>query len=110
MASASEVVHCYCQLASTLARMLELARARQWESLPRLDGECTSIVNRLRAIEPHERLEPLQAAQVQDLLGRIQADQADLSGLVRPQLMRLAQKLERLQRQQNLNRAYRPLA
>lgn len=108
MGSASEVVHCYCQLASTLAQMLELARAKQWESLPRLDAECTSIIDRLRAIEPHELLEPLQLAHVHELLARIRADQAGVRGLVRPQLEQLARELHQLQQQQNLAKAYRP--
>jgi flagellar protein FliT len=110
MATTSEVVHCYGQLAFTTSRMLELARAKQWEHLPQLDTHCTSIVDRLRTIEAHERLEPLGRAQVRSLVARILADQDELSALVRPQMERLVRKLDQLQRQGNLNRAYRPLS
>ena len=39
MATRSEVVHCYGQLASGVARMAELARAKDWGRLPALEAE-----------------------------------------------------------------------
>lgn len=109
MHSTSEIVHCYGQLVSTMSRMLELARVKEWGRLPALDAQCTSIVDRLRAIEPHDRLGPQERARVHELMSRARADQVELSNLIRPQLARLVRTLDELQRQQNVNRAYRPL-
>src|SRR5690606_9290900 len=63
MATRSEVVHCYSQLASGMALMAELARAREWDRLPALEAECAALVDRLRALEPLGALEPTLRAE-----------------------------------------------
>jgi flagellar protein FliS len=52
MGSQSEVMHCYEQIAPLTERMLVLARAKQWGELPQLEGQCSSMVERLKDIEP----------------------------------------------------------
>lgn len=108
MASRSEVVHCYDQLAWTLSRMRESALARKWEQLPALESHCASLVDRLKCIEPLEALDPAQREEVRQLAARVRADQEAVSALVRPQLERLMKKMEQLQKKQALHRTCRP--
>jgi len=110
MATVSEVIHIHEQLASTMARMVEQARARQWEQLPALDARCTIIMDRLRGMGPREQLSGDDRARITGLLTRIRSDQEELCGLLRPQLTRLMRKIEQLQRTGNLSRAYGPLS
>ena len=108
MAVRSEVVHCYEQLAVHIAQMLVLARAKEWGELPELEARCSALVERLRAIEPLEMLDAIQIERVLGLLDRIRADQAEVSGLIKPQLDDLIGRMGTLHRQKSLGRAYGP--
>lgn len=107
MACANELVHCYSQLAATVSRMVDLARAKDWSGLPALDGECTSIVDRLRELESAPELAPLDRARVMALMTRIRADQDELAGIVRPEFARLMRRIDELQREQKVRSTYR---
>jgi hypothetical protein len=91
-----EVLACYAELALVLARMVELARERQWEPLPRLDARCTSLYQRLKGMQP-EPASTLDRARVLSLASRIRADQDELSALVRPQFQHLVRRMAQLQ-------------
>ncbi len=108
MAFRSEVVHCYEELAHSIASMLVLARAREWGQLPAIEERCSALVERLRTIEPHELLDATQVEHVLRLLERIRSDQAEVSGLIKPQLDQLMSRMGSLTQQQNLGRAYGP--
>jgi flagellar protein FliT len=108
MAFRSEVVHCYEELANGIASMLVLARAKEWGQLPALEERCSAMVERLRAIEPHELLDATQVEHVLRLLERIRSDQAEVSGLIKPQLEELMSRMGHLTQQKNLGRAYGP--
>jgi flagellar protein FliT len=103
MAFRSEVVHCYGQLASSFALMVDLARAKDWGRLPELEAQCTAVVERLRQIEP---LEPAQLGEALRLIDRIRVDQAEVSGLIKPQLEDLLAHMGHLSQQRSLGRAY----
>lgn len=107
MACANELVHCYSQLAQTVTRMVQLARAKDWSGLPALDSECTVIVDRLRGLGPASGLAPLERARVTALMTRIRADQDELAAIVRPQLARLMRQIDELQREQKVRSTYR---
>ena len=108
VAARSEVVHCYGQLASAIARMVELARAKEWGQLPELEAQCSAVVERLRVIEPLESLDPAQLEQALRLIDRIRSDQAEVSGLIKPQLDELIGRMGYLHQQRNLGKAYGP--
>ncbi|MDB5945117.1 MAG: flagellar protein FliT [Ramlibacter sp.] len=88
----------YVQLARTVARMVELARVKQWGQLATLDAQCASIIGQLRELEP-EHLHAPDRVRLAKLAGRIRADQAELTALVRPQLLDLIGKMQELQRE-----------
>lgn len=106
MSSLSEILACYRQLASTLTRMVELARAKQWEQLAALDAQCTTIVDQLRDVEG-PALSTSERVRMTALASRIRADQDELTGLIRPQFVRLMRNIAQLQREQDLKTADR---
>jgi flagellar protein FliT len=82
----------YERLAGTVARMLELARSRQWVQLPDVDALCTDLVAQLEDAQPrdlseagHRHLEAINA--------RIERDRGALNAVVRPQLLHLVQRM-----------------
>lgn len=78
----------YRQLAATLARMVALARAKQWAQLPALDARCTTLFDQLQDLPAHAP-SAAERARILALADRIRADQDALNGLVRPQFERL---------------------
>lgn len=106
MGCRSEVLHCYEQIAALSERMLELARGGQWGELPALESQYSGTVDRLKIIDPLELLNQAQLAQKYRLLSRINANHAEISSLVMPQLAHLRGVLKSLEQQQSLNSAY----
>ena len=97
MTSLDDVLACYGELAGTVARMVELARARRWDALPGLDAHCSSLVDRLREMDGDE-FSGSERSRLAALASRIRSDQQALSSLVRPQFVHLVQRMAELQR------------
>ena len=108
MATRSEVVHCYGQLASGVALMAQLARAKDWGRLPALEAQCAAIVERLKILQPMEALEPAEFEEALRLIDCIRADQQEVSGLVKPQIEQLLARMSYLSQQRSLGKAYGP--
>lgn len=106
MATNSEVLHCYAQLATKVAQMVEFAQNKRWGELPGAEAECAAIVGRLQVIEPIATLSPAQAEDACRLIARIQADQAIVNGIVKPQLDQLVENMSALQHRKSLGKAY----
>ena len=106
MACQSEVMHCYEQIAPITESMLKLARSGHWGELPPLEAQQSSMVERLMAIEPLETLNASQVARKYQLLGRINAYQTEIQGIVMPQLVKLGLVLKNMASQQLLQQAY----
>ena len=106
MSSQSEVMHCYEQIAVLAEKMLSLARTYQWGELPAQEALYSATVDRLKEIEGLESLHEEQVARKYLLLGRIAAQQAEVSSLVMPQLQHLRDMLRNLERQESLQKAY----
>jgi flagellar protein FliT len=106
MESHSEVMHCYEQIAPLTERMLILARAKQWAELPQLEGQCSSMVDRLKDIEPLSSLDEAQSARKYALLTRISANCNEIYNMVMPQLAKLIGVMKSLEQQRSLHKAY----
>ncbi len=83
------------QLAATLARMLELARANEWAQLPALDAQCCTLYHRLQEMDL-PRPSRAEHASIVALAASIRADQDELTGLVRPQFVHLMRAIDAL--------------
>jgi flagellar protein FliT len=110
MSSQSEVMHCYEQIATLTERMLTQARTGQWGELPAQETMYTGMVDHLKVIEPLETLHEEQVARKNQLLSRIISNQAEISGLVMPQLAHLGEVLKSLEQQDSLQKAYGQVA
>lgn len=106
MATNSEVLHCYGQLATKVAQMVEFARNKRWGELPDAEAECAVIVGRLQVIAPIATLSSAQAQEACRLIARIQTDQAIVNGIVKPQLDELVENMSSLQHRKSLSKAY----
>lgn len=106
MSSQSEVVHCYEQLLPLTARMLTLAREKEWGALPELEARCSAFIERLKVIEPLEKLDEQQRLYTYRLLGRLLADREAIVGIIGPQIAQLGATLESMQRSHGLQQAY----
>lgn len=106
MASTSEVMHYYEQIAPLTERMLALARDRHWGELPQLEEQQSSMVDRLREIEPLESLNEAQVARKYQLLVWINGCQAEIYSLLMPQLRELGKTIRSLASQQLLLKTY----
>jgi flagellar protein FliT len=106
MASRHDVMDCYEKIAPLTGRMLELARAGDWEGLMQLEQQFRSCVERLKEIELAAPLEPSQLVRKHNLLSRILADDAEIRDIVTPELAQLSSLLGNMHRQQHLNHAY----
>jgi len=87
----------YAQLAATVSRMLELARALQWAQLPRLDARCAALVAQLHAARVPAGFSAAERARFETLTARIRQDQQALATLMQPQLRRLVQRMAETQ-------------
>jgi flagellar protein FliT len=103
----SEVMHCYVQLASKVAKMVQLAKDKNWGALPDAEARCAAIVARLQVIEPTQTLSPTEMAEARRLIACIQSDQATVSSIVKPQLEQLVENMSALQARKSLDKAYR---
>jgi flagellar protein FliT len=100
-----ELIRCYRELASTMSLMAALTRAKDWTRLPELEGRCTVLVERLKAVGAV----PLAAgelAHVRTLIERIDADKTEVCSLVEPQLEMLMARMAQLHKRSGLDRAY----
>lgn len=101
-----ELMDCYEQIAPLIGRMLELARAGDWDGLMTVEKQVRSCVARMKEITPEAALDASQLAQKQYLLRRILADDAEIRDLVTPQFARLGALIGNLRRQQDIKQAY----
>lgn len=106
MSSQSEVIHCYEQLLPLSARMLTLAKAKEWGALPELETKCSVLIERLKVIKPLEQLDEEQRLYTYRLLGRLLADREAIVSIIGPQVAQLGATLESMQRSHGLQQAY----
>ncbi|QNK71427.1 flagellar protein FliT [Variovorax sp. PAMC26660] len=91
-----------------MSLMLVLARAKEWGRLPELESRCSALVDKLKLIEPQEALDATQVEMVLRLIDRIRVEQAEVSGLIKPQIDDLLGRMGHLHQQKNLGKAYGP--
>lgn len=106
MAHQNAVIDCYEQIAPLVARMLDLARAGNWDALVTLEMQFRADIEILKKIDTTDTLDLSQRAQKHRLLKRILADDAEIRNILSPQLARLGALLGSMQQQHNLHQAY----
>ncbi|MDB5901071.1 MAG: fliT [Ramlibacter sp.] len=87
---------CYGQLAFIVTRMLEVARAGEWDQLPALDAQCTAAARQLQVLGSPE-LSAWEWALVRSLGSRIRVERDALNALLRPQFTALVRRVQTLE-------------
>lgn len=100
------VIDCYEQIAPLVARMLELARAGNWDALVTLEAQFRADIEQLKGIDMTDALDLAQRERKHRLLKRILADDAEIRNILSPQLARIGALLGSMQQQHYLHQAY----
>ena len=88
-----EVISRYEAIARASARMLEAARAGEWDSLLAAEADCARRIEELRQLGPGAPLSDSARKRRVELLRRILADDAEVRALTQPWLTTLEQFL-----------------
>lgn len=75
-------------------KMLEAAKARDWDSVVRLEGGCAVLINQLRHQALNEQLDTADKQEKFGIMQRILNNDAQIRNLVEPWLDHFEQKFE----------------
>ena len=79
-------------------RMLEAAKAEDWDEVVRLEGSCAVLIEQLRYRSRSEELLPEQRAEKTRIMQRILNNDAQIRHLAEPWMAHFEQKFEPLAR------------
>lgn len=85
----SQLLEHYEAIARASQRMLEAARASDWEEVARQEDRCRTLISALKAASTQMPLRPTDNRRRMDLLRRILADDAEIRGRSDPWLKQL---------------------
>lgn len=88
-----EVISCYEAIALASARMLEAARAGEWDDLLAAEADCAHGIDALRQLGAGLLTSEAARQRRVELLRRILADDAEVRALTQPWLSQLEQFL-----------------
>jgi flagellar protein FliT len=78
-------------------KMLEAAKAEDWDEVVQLEGSCAVLIEQLRFISRSEDLLPEQRAEKTRIMQRILNNDAQIRYLAEPWLAHFEKKFDRLQ-------------
>lgn len=93
-------------VARATGRMLEAARAGDWDALVVAEQACAILVDRLRSGGEAPPLDAAQANRKEALIRQMLADDAAIRDITQPELARLATLISASARESRLARAY----
>lgn len=105
---AMQEIRTYEAISSITGRMVEAARASDWDLLATLEHDCSGLVNGLRAADGRWTLNHEQRQRKVALIRKVLADDAEIRSLTEPWLEKLAALLGTAGRETRLHRAYDP--
>ena len=97
----------YESIAAASARMLEAARASDWDALLEHEKSCARLIDGLRASGAETRLGPESLERKRAIIRRVLADDAEIRCLTQPWLGRLEELLRASATQRRLGDTYR---
>ena len=84
----------YKAIEDSSARMLDAAKAEDWEQVVRFEGACAVLIEQLRDRASQEQLLPEQRAEKARIMQRILNNDAQIRYLAEPWLTHCEQNLE----------------
>ena len=85
----------YKAIEDSSARMLDAAKAEDWEQVVRFEGACAVLIEQLRDRASTEQLAPEQRAEKTRIMQRILNNDAQIRYLAEPWLMHCEQSHDR---------------
>lgn len=102
----AQTIAAYEGILAITDKMLQAARASDWDKLVALEQECKRITNRLIGQQTQVKLdEPLQKKKI-TLIQQILAHDAEIRAVTEPWMMHLQNLLSNSHHKQKLNQAY----
>jgi flagellar protein FliT len=84
----------YKAIEDSSARMLDAAKAEDWDQVVRFEGACAVLIEQLRERANREQLMPEQRAEKTRIMQRILHNDAQIRYLAEPWLMHCEQNLD----------------
>ena len=103
---ASPVLDLYEAIAAVSARMLEAARAGDWDGLLAAEADCARLVERARAQPANLRLAEPEQRRRHELIRRMLADDAEIRARLQPGMAQLEHLLHAADRRRRVERSY----
>lgn len=101
-----ELILLYEHVSALTGRMLQAARAGDWELLSRLETDCTSRVQRIRENEaPAELSSELRERKIR-IIKKILADDKEIRDITEPWMQQLANLMKNSGTARKLSRTY----
>jgi flagellar protein FliT len=97
---------CYDSVVQVSARMVDAARKDAWDTVIELQKRYSAMVDLLRPVYGHFKLDASQRARVEDLIRRILANESEVRERTTPRLARLSALIASNQQTQALHKAY----
>ena len=83
------LIDCYKAVEDSSQKMLEAAKAEDWDTVVRYEGACAVLIEQLRTQARHEELTPEQRREKALIMQRILRNDACIRYLAEPWLARL---------------------
>ena len=87
----------YRAIEDSSRRMLEAAKAEDWDEVVRLEGACAVLIEQLRYRSRSEDLAPTQRSEKTRIMQRILTNDAQIRNLAEPWLAHFEKKFDSLQ-------------
>lgn len=97
----------YESIAAASARMLDAARAEDWDALLEHETSCAKLIDTLRAAGAEYRLGPESLLRKNAIIRRLLVEDAEIRRLTQPWLGRLEELLSATVTQRRLGDTYR---
>jgi len=88
----------YKAIEDSSSKMLDAAKAEDWEQVVRFEGTCAVLIEQLRYRAREEELPPEQRQEKARIMQRILRNDAEIRYLTEPRLMQIEQMIEGAQR------------
>lgn len=88
----------YKAIEDSSSKMLDAAKAEDWEQVVRFEGACAVLIEQLRYRAREEELQPEQRQEKARIMQRILRNDAEIRYLTEPRLAQIEQMIEGLPR------------
>jgi flagellar protein FliT len=88
----------YKAIEDSSSKMLDAAKAEDWEKVVRFEGTCAVLIEQLRYRAKEEELPPEQRQEKARIMQRILRNDAEIRYLTEPRLTQIEQMIEGSQR------------